>query len=254
MTRTARLVAAGSVTFLAFLIAEFPASVAVRWVAPASVRLSGVSGSLWRGAASGADLGGLRLGATQWSLSPLSLFLGRLGGEIVTTVGGGKASGTVSVGFSGDVRCTDCKFEGSIAGLRPLIPAIKALDGTISLEATTLEIRKNWATRAVGSAKLANVPLLAPGQAQADGPVASFEATVAADPVPDSGLIEASIHDTGGPLELTARLSVKPPGTFEFSGRARARAGAPPVIVNALAALGPKGSDGRTELALSGSF
>jgi hypothetical protein len=53
---------------------------------------------------------------------------------------------------------------------------------------------------------------------------------------------------------MTARLTVTKPGNYEFSGRAKARPDASPDMVNALKVLGPKGSDGSTELAMSGSF
>ena len=171
-----------------------------------------------------------------------------------TRIGEGAAQGFITLSRSGDLSCKGCRYEGPVASLRPAIPALKSVNGRLSLELAALEIRKKWPTRAVGSAKLANVPLGAAGQPRGDGPVAAFEATLSADPVPDNGLIEATIRDAGGPLELTARLSITPPGNFEFSGRAKARPAAPAEIVNALAVLGPKGSDGSTALGLSGTF
>lgn len=254
MTRSTWLVIAGVSAFLLFIVAGVPASVALRWLGPDVLRLSGVSGSLWRGAAAGANVGKLRLSETQWKLSPLGLLLGRVSGEVETKIGDGTAHGSVAVSLSGGFACTGCSFEGPIASLRPLIPALKAVDGKVSIEMATLEIRNKWPTRAVGSAKLSNVPIGVSGQPPRDAPVGAFETTLSADPVPDDGAIEATIQDAGGPLELSARLSITRPGNFEFSGRAKARPGAPPEIVNALAALGPKGSDGSTELGLSGTF
>jgi general secretion pathway protein N len=254
MTRSARLVAAGLTTFLIFLIAGIPAAVGIAWLAPESLRLSGVSGSLWRGSAAGADIGRLRLGETHWALSPFSLLLGRLAGDMNTKIGDGAASGSVAIGLSGTVRCTECQYEGPVAGLRTLVPAMRTLDGSINVEIAALEISDRWPVRVVGTARLSNVPIRVRGQSAGNSPVATFEATVGADPVPAGGLIEATVRDAGGPLELAARLSVRPPGDFEFSGRAKARHDAPAEVVNALAVLGPKGSDGSTELGISGSF
>ena len=171
-----------------------------------------------------------------------------------TRIGEGTARGSVAVNLSGGFACTGCSFEGPVASLRPMIPALKAVDGSVNLQLAALEIRNKWPIRAAGSAKLSNVPIGAAGQQRRDGPVAAFEATLSADPVPDDGAIEATIQDAGGPLELSARLSITRPGNFEFSGRAKARSGAPPEIINALAALGPKGPDGSTQLGLSGTF
>jgi general secretion pathway protein N len=254
MTRTTRLVAAGAATFVVFLVAGIPAAVALRWVGFESLRVSAVSGSLWRGSAAAADVGRLHLGETHWSVSPLSLLIGRLGGQVDTTIGDGTASGTVAVGFAGKIRCTGCRYEGSVASLRAMIPALRNLDGRVSLEIEALEISGKWPVRAVGLARLSNVPIRVRGQAMGDLPVSTFEATVNADPVPESGLIEALIRDAGGPVELAARLNITPPGIFEFSGRAKARPSAPREVADVLAALGPKGSDGSTELGMSGSF
>ena len=68
MTRASWLATAGAGAFLVFVIAGVPASVALRWLGPDSLRLSGVSGSLWRGSADSADVGRLRLRDTKWTL------------------------------------------------------------------------------------------------------------------------------------------------------------------------------------------
>ena len=202
----------------------------------------------------GANLGKLRLGETHWALSPLGLLIGRLGGSVETRIGDGTARGSVAVSISGGLACTACSYEGPVASLRPIIPALKGVDGRASIEMAALDISNKWPTRAVGSVKLSNVPIGVAGPQAGDRPVAAFETTITADPVPESGLIEATIKDAGGPLEVSARLSVTPPGNFEISGRAKARPAAPPEIVNVVAALGPRASDGSTEFSLSGTF
>ena len=254
MTRPAWLVAAGVAAFLVFLVGGVPAALALRWLAPDALRMNGVSGTLWRGSATGADIGKLHLADTTWTLSPLALLTGRLGGDVETRIGDGTAHGAVAVSRAGDLRCTACAYEGPVASLRAAIPALRTLDGQLSLQLSAFEIRKKWPTRAVGTVNLTNVPIAAAGQARRDSPMATIAATVGADPVPDNGLIAVSVQDAGGPLELTAHLNFTPPGNFEFSGRAKARPGAPADLVNALAAMGTRGSDGSTELGLSGTF
>jgi len=254
MTRHARLVTAGAITFLVFLVAGIPAAVGIGWLGPESLQWTGVSGSLWRGSAVGAEVGRLRLGETHWSLSPFSLLLGRLAGDVDTRIGDGTASGHVAVTFSGAARCTECRYEGSVAALRTMLPALRNVDGTLSVEIAALDLSGKWPTRAVGTVRLSNVPIRLGGQPPGNEPVGAFEATITADPVPENGLLEAAVRDTGGPLEMAARISIMPPGSFEFSGRAKAKPGAPPDIVDALAALGPRGSDGSTELGISGTF
>jgi hypothetical protein len=253
MTRSGWLVAAGVSAFLVFLIGGIPAA-ALRWLVPEPVRMSGTSGTLWRGSASSADVGKMHFAYTRWALSPLGLLLGRLGGDLETSIGEGKAAGAIVVTLGGDMRCTACRYEGPLASLRSAVPALRTLDGRISIEMAAFEISNKWPTRAVGSATLTNVPIGIYGQARRDGPVAALAATVTADPVPDSGLIDVAVQDSGGPLELSAQLSISPPGNYELSGRVKARPGAPPDLVNALNILGPRAADGSTEIALSGTF
>lgn len=255
MDRRAILAAAGGAAFLLALVAEFPAAAALRWLAPEGMRASGVTGTLWNGAAVGAEIGPLRLGATEWTLFAPALLAGRASGTLSTHLGDATFSGGVSLGTAGRFGCSGCEYDGSLASLRPLVPALKMLDGRASIRLEALEIRDRWPTRIVGTAKLTGVPLaMRPGQAGTRAPSANFEATVGADPVPEGGLIEAAITDAGGPVEMTARLKMSPPGSYEFAGRAKARAEAPPEIVNALNLLGPKGSDGSTEIAMTGSL
>ncbi len=255
MKRRNGLISAGAAAFLVSFVAGTPASAVVGWIGPDDARLSGVTGTLWRGSALAAKVGRVRLGPTRWSLSPLRLLLGQISAEVESRIGGGDASGSLAVGLSGELSCTACKYDGPAASLRPIFPALKALDGSLQLELANLELRDNWPVRAVGTAKLSKVALaLAGAQADSVAPTADFEATLSADPVPDDGVIEVAIRDAGGPLQLNARLTVTPPGSYEFSGRLKARANAPPELASALTMLGPKTGDGGTELTVSGTF
>lgn len=254
MRRRNGLIIAGILSFFVFALAQVPAEAVARWFAPDTFKLNGVSGTLWEGTAASIQSGRMRLGATAWNMSPLALLLGQLSGDVESQLSDGTLHGSVSFGLSGDISCTGCSYSGSVAGLQPLIPALRTLSGNLQLEIATLEIKDKWPRRAVGSVKLANVPLGAPGQRATFGPAASFEATVSADPVPEAGVIEATVQDAGGPLQLAGRIVLKPPGNFEFTGRAKARGNASPDVVNLLAALGPKAADGSTQITIAGSL
>lgn len=255
MNRRAILIGAGGAAFLLALVAELPASAAVRWLAPEGLRVSGIAGTLWSGSAAGAEIGALRLGETKWTLFPPAALLGRASGTVATSIGDATFEGAVSWRGSGNFSCENCVYQGSLASLRPLIPALKALTGKASVELAALEIRDKWPTRLVGTAKLAEVPLSMQGRpAGPNPPAAAFDVSIGADPVPDGGVIEATIKDAGGPVEMTARLTMSPPGNYEIAGRAKARPEAPPDIVNALNMLGPKAADGSTEISMSGTF
>lgn len=255
MKQSRWLIVAGACAFVFFLAAQLPAAVVAGWLGGEKLRLNSPSGTIWSGSAGSVQAGPLRLGATNWSLSIPALLRGELRAEMATKLGEAQATGTVARSVAGAWSCTACRFEGPASTLWPLFPALKAVTGRMALDVAALEVRDAWPTRVVATAKLASTLPGTEGAAAAGGAAtASFEATVSADPVPADGAIEATITDAGGPLQLTARLSIMPPGNFEFAGRLKAGAGAPAEVVTAIAALGPRAGDGSTELSLTGSF
>lgn len=254
MKRTHGLLLTGVGAFAVTLVAQLPAAVAIAWLAPAEVRAGGVSGSAWNGHARELTVHGLRLTDTHWDLSVLELLRMRLGGDVETRFGEDTFSGNMVVRASGGMLCTACRFDGTTATLRRLMPGLKALDGRLSIDVTQLEFADGWPTRVLGVATLSdvtlrNLPIAAPGEARP-----SFKIEVSADPVPDNGLIEALIGDTGGPLECSARARLSPPGNFQLKGRMKARPGVPEQFATGISALGTRTADGSTELSLSGSF
>ena len=253
MDRRHALIGAGAVAFLLTLIARIPAHVALGWLG--DVKATGVSGTLWSGFATSLTVGPLRLSESDWTLSPLALLTGRASGALSTRIGEATFDGTVSWRSAGNFDCDACVYDGPLSALQPAIPALRTLTGKARIDLQALEVREKWPTRVVGTAKLEGLPLTAPGVPPApSSPRASFGATVSADPVPEDGHIEAAVSDAGGPVEMTARLTLTPPRSYALAGRAKARPDAAADLVNALNVLGPKGADGSTEVAMSGTF
>ncbi len=255
LSKTSVLVGAGSGAFLVTLLLGLPAAVAVDWFAPEGAQVSGATGTLWRGAATTVNVGTLRLGQTRWQLSPLALLRGRVGAALETRLGEAEFAGDLSFGAGGAIGCESCRFSGPLASLQAIAPALRGLSGKAELTFASLSIRDRWPVEAVGTLRFNEVPITAPGVPPGPGaPTSSIEATVNAKPVPDDGLIELLIQDGGGPLELSGQIALRPPGTYEITGRAKARPQAPPDMVNALNFLGPKAADGSTEISMSGSI
>jgi general secretion pathway protein N len=255
MDRRFVLAGAGAAAFLLTLVARVPASIALAWFAPEGMQATGVSGTLWSGFATGLVAGPVRLSESDWTLSPLALLAGRATGTLSTRIGEASFDGNVSWRGAGSFSCEACVFEGPLSALQPVVPALKSLTGKAHVDIRTLDVRDKWPTRVVATVDLAGVPLTAPGQAPGPtSPRASFSATFGADPVPEGGRIEGAVSDSGGPVEIKARLTLTPPGSYALAGRAKARPDAGTDLVNALNVLGPKAADGSTELAMSGTF
>ncbi|MGD8424275.1 MAG: type II secretion system protein N, partial [Gammaproteobacteria bacterium] len=76
MRRTAVLVALGALLLLFFVIALWPARVAVGWLVPGGASLAGVSGTVWDGSAARVRVGIMDVGALKWEARPLSFLTG----------------------------------------------------------------------------------------------------------------------------------------------------------------------------------
>ncbi|MCC7259325.1 MAG: type II secretion system protein N [Gammaproteobacteria bacterium] len=255
MPRSRVIIVAAVAAFLLTLVGTLPAAVVLPWVAPAGFRPLGIGGTVWRGTLTGAEIGPARLGMTSWELNPAALLVGRLQATVATRLGDGVANGSVAIGLGGELRCQGCRYEGPVASLRQFVPALPALDARLDLDLAQLALRDRWPSRAVGTASLTGVPLGVPGMAvTAATPRATLGFSVDADPVGDDGVIAVAVQDKDGPVELQARLTVTPPGSFELAGRARARPDAPAAVAGALSALGRPAPDGTVEIGFAGTF
>ena len=252
MRRRDALIGAGGAAFVAGFVALMPARVALGLVA-ADARVSGASGTIWSGTADALQMGNVRLGRTEWSLHLTSLLAARLGADVATQWSGGRGRGFLAVGVGGALACEECEISADVAMLRTLAP-VPALAGNLDLAIQTLEVKDGWPRRAVGSARVREMPLTVPGQSRATGATGSFEISFNADPVPEGGLIEGVVTDIGGPLQVTARLQLMPPGSYQLAGTAQARPDAPTALTSNLPLLGPQRADGSHEFAFSGTF
>jgi hypothetical protein len=246
------LIGAGLGAFAAGTVALLPAHVALKLLGTGA-RISGASGTLWSGTADAIQLDALQLGRTEWSLRPLALFRGRLAADVTTQWAGGSGHGDVAIGLGKSFACNDCEISTSLVALRP-IAAVPALGGKLDLTVRALDISEGWPRRAIGVARVTDMPLSIPGQAQSSGAVGSYEVAFNADPVAEDGRVEGTVTDLDGPLQVTARLQLTPPGNYQLAGTAQARPDAPPALRSGLALLGPPRADGSREFAFSGTW
>ena len=96
-----RIIIAGLFVFLLVLLVTFPARVAYNWFVPAEVRLSGISGSIWQGAATEGIAGGAYIRDLQWRFRPGALFRGQLAFAASGSPGSGTMEADVAIGLGG---------------------------------------------------------------------------------------------------------------------------------------------------------
>lgn len=144
----------GLVIYLVFLIALFPASLAVRLAPlPANISIAGVEGSVWSGSIETVSLPQRQLEQIRWDLSPWSLLLGKVKADVQigsrgTAVNG---KGTVSWSLSG-ISAKGLRFEAPdnflIGNAR--LPFKTVIGGEVSLIVETLEQGLPWCEQLTG--------------------------------------------------------------------------------------------------------
>ncbi len=225
-----------------------PADYAYRLMAGrlGAFRLDGISGSIWNGHASSAQVFGHELGALAWQLEPAPL----LGREVLAHVqldgGEVKAAGIVDRSSDGAINVRDATFQIPARMAAPAldIPALELL-GTIDGKLAQAQLRGVWVDGASGSARWNNAAVAGAAQAQ----LGDLEATFSSAP---DGSIAGVAHDLGGPLQVSGTFKVAA-GSFDAEARLAAR-DANPQVVEALRYIGQMQADGTSLLVIHGSL
>ncbi len=230
MASPQRLILAGIATLVIGLIITFPARVAYQWFAPAELRLSGISGSIWRGAAAQGSAGGVYLANVRWSFRPLGLLTGKLRFATGSNLASGFLDADIAIGAGGSVTMSDVAPTVSLATMADALP-LSGIEGDVSLQFEELVIQGGVPVEATGTINIANLvsryispsPLgdyRAEFQTSGDGVLGSVQAL--------SGVLELE----GSTIKLTAD------GEYEFAGKVLAKSAAPAAIEQNLKYLG----------------
>ena len=244
--KTRLLLTVGIVLFLVFLIALIPARVAVAWLAPPNIVLTGVNGTVWSGDAAQLGINGELVGRLRWSDGSLLLLIGRPAWQIEVDRNDGFLRGHVGASMGGRIRLTDLEGATSLPALRNIAPVGNA--------AGDVSIRLDELTAIDGLLEVIR------GRIVIDGlrPPGLSEGTLGTlstrfdgeDENPLLGIIEVE----GGPISVrNATIRLEPDGSYEVSGRVSANADAPRDITQSLRFMGEEDAEGFREFSLAGS-
>lgn len=240
-----RLIAAALIAFVAGAVLVFPARVAYRWFAPPEIALSGIEGSVWRGAASNAAIYGMYARDLEWRFRPLKILAGRLSYRISATPIGGFVDGEVSVAVGGTLRITDLRASVPL-GVVAEIVRLPGLGGLANAQFERLELLDGVPTAADGVLEVASlrVPLVAPAA------IGGYEAEF----FTESDAVVASVEDTDGLIDVAGRLILKPDRSYQFLGQIAPKAETPDSLRSQMQFLGSANARGQYELRLEGSL
>jgi len=235
-------------TIAAVVAITCPAQFAYRFVADrlGAIKLAGLSGSIWQGHAASTQVFGTELGALDWQLQAASLPHGEVAAHL--TLGGGSisASGDVTGGLDGATQVSNATIRAPAQFAAPAldIPALQLL-GELQIDVAQALLRQAWPERANGTAHWHNAAVAGAAQAQ----LGDLEATFAS---AADGSINGTVHDLGGPLQLSGTFVVNA-GSYDAQANLRARDGNAQVS-EALRYIGEMQADGSSLLRIHGQL
>lgn len=223
----------------------FPARTAYTWFAPAELRLSGISGTVWSGTAAEGSLSGVYLRNLQWKFSPLSLFRARLVYAIESETTFGTLNCDAGVSFAGDVVIQDLDSSFSLQQFHDQFQ-LKGFDGTLNVHLESLIVRDGIPTEARGSIRLAN--LLA--RQLSPDVIGDYQAEFNTD---DEGII-GSVEELAGVLDVAGIIRIGNDRNYSFIGKIGALPNAPRGLTDQLRMLGPADERGQREFRVEGKL
>ena len=204
------LIVYGVLGYLLFLVAQLPAAFVWQHL-PASltqkVGFTALEGSAWSATASGVTVNGQALGKVAWSLSPLALVTGRLGGEVQIRNPLGALQADMKVDSAQRLELNDVQGDFNARLLDPLARPVM-LDGQIVLAlesvrfqpGTLLELSGTAQWRGAGIAGITDLPL--------------GEVRIKA--VPDKGGSRLQVSNRGGAIDINGVITVTSGGRYNL--------------------------------------
>jgi general secretion pathway protein N len=243
------LVALGIGAYLVFAVITLPAGVALAPFKSSGVEAAGVSGTAWKGHAQVLQVQGTRLGGIEWDLHLLSLFTGRLSAAVKLTRIDGYAQAEMTLKPGGSMSFKDLNASLPLSALPSnVIPGGWA--GMLNLRLAGLVVENSWPRSADGTLEAVNIT----GPARQPVNMGSYKITFPATQAAPADTLAGALTDTGGPLQVTGTVQLKPDRSYLVEGQIATRADAPRDVVNALQYLGPADAQGRRPFSFAGTL
>ncbi len=240
-----RLIIAGFLTLVAGLIILFPARVAYNWIAPPRIALSGISGSIWSGAARRMMIDDFYIGDLTWRARPHRLLLGQMAYSIQGKPAAGFIESDFAIGFGGTIYFSD--LIGSIpVQLLEQVSGIRGLRGNASVNFEQLTFSGGMPLAMSGTLEVSGLilPLVA------TTPIGGYRAVF----FTQEDSIVASVEDTDGVVDLAGSLKLTPDRNYRFLGQLAAKPETPAQVRQQMAFLGTPNERGQYELRLEGQL
>ncbi len=235
----------GLLTFVAAFLFMFPARIAYNWLAPPTLQLAGLDGTIWSGSANEASISGLYFRDLKWRLRPLRVFTGKLAASIEASPSSGFLQADVAAGIGGDITLGDVNASLPLRDFAALA-RMPGLSGNASIQLVKLRIRDGLPVAAEGTVAVADLvaPMVDPS------PIGSYRAEF----FTDAGAVVASVEDVSGMFDLAGSLTISGDRNYQFLGKVAATDSTPEKLRRQLRFLGAPNDRGQHDIRLEGQL
>lgn len=227
------------------LIANFPARLAYSWFAQDYFAVSGISGSIWSGSAQQANINGIYLSDTEWQLSVLRLFTGKLAASVNTAPPAGELSANILVQSDGSLHISNLEGQVPISILAGIVPLV-GVSGTIVPRLAEIDIKEGRLINVVGSITIANLI----SQSVVPDVLGTFLVELQST---DSGIV-GSVEDVEALIDIAGAITLSHQGAYSFIGQIAEKNTTPARLRQELTGLGPVNARGQRDFRLEGSL
>ncbi len=222
-----------------------PAHVAYSWFAPPSLKLIGISGTAWRGAALQGAVNDVYIRDLTWRIKPLALFTGKAAFETSVATAAGSVSGDIYAGIGGSITLHDASGRLSLADVHPALRQNR-IAGSLEFDLDSLDLRDGLPVQAAGKLTLNNLTAGAFGSA----PLGTFEATFSSQ---ENGIV-GSVADVAAVVDVVGTIELNQDRTYLFLGSVAETSKTPANISQNLRFLGSADANGRRQFRFEGEL
>ncbi len=247
MRKPIALIGLGLVLFLVFIVALWPARVAVGWLVPPGASLTGVSGSVWRGAASHVRIGIMDLGSMSWDARLASFLIVRPSWHLRAERPDGFVSATVTLRGAQDVEASDLRIAAALQAVSGWIE-LAGTDANLSVDLPVFRLDEGLISAVSGHVVLDSIRPMG----LRDVNLGTIRIDI---PEGQEAPFTGTISAVDGPLRIDqGRVEIQENGRYLVEGLVGAAEGAPQEIVQGLQFLGQADSQGLRRFSQSGSL
>jgi general secretion pathway protein N len=247
------LIAVGLAAALLIAVATLPAQVFAGRLQRAGIEAAAFSGTIWNGRAQALAWRSAPLGDLAWSIAPLEVLRGRVGGELQLTRPDGRLSTHASLSLGGTLRLADTTADLPVELLAALpVGMPRNWRGRLSGTFAEITVAKGWPTAIRGTLEMDG--MIAPPPRNVS--IGSYHVEMPDPAASDTtdGVLSARVTDKEGPLSFEGRLTLSPDRSFLLEGTVAPRGTTPPPLAQSLQFLGPPDANGRRPVSVSGTL